>query len=97
MKALELTKSTIQALQSGRCLIFVCLFFALLCAGCSGGQKDAAPYVPDSYLREGTPIAFDRSSLNAIPDNSFPTLSVPTYITKIKDNYFRIPCTSGRL
>ena len=97
MKALELTKSTIQALQSGRCLIFVCLFFALLCAGCSGGQKDAAPYVPDSYLREGTPIAFDRSSLNAIPDNSFPTLSVPTYITKIKDNYFIVDCYNNQV
>ncbi len=97
MKALKLTKSTIQALQSGRCLIFVCLFFALLCAGCSGGQKDAAPYVPDSYLREGTPIAFDRSSLNAIPDNSFPTLSVPTYITKIKDNYFIVDCYNNQV
>ncbi len=54
-------------------------------------------YVPENYLKEGTPIEFDRASLNAIPDNPFPALSVPTYVTKIKDNYFIVDCYNNQI
>ena len=79
------------------CLICLCLVFFFLQTGCAAERKPASPYIPDSFLREGTPLAFDRASLNAIPDNSFPTLSVPTYITRIKDNYFIVDCYNNQV
>lgn len=77
----------------------LCLFFLFFSAltGCIGKQSVPSDYVPENYLKEGTPIEFDRASLNAIPDNPFPTLSVPTYITKIKDNYFIVDCYNNQI
>lgn len=96
MNATEQTKSNTE-IHSGRYIILVCLIFVLLSAGCAGKEEKAAPYVPGAFLREGTPISFDRAFLNAIPDNPFPTLSVPTYITKIKDNYFIVDCYNNQV
>lgn len=76
------------------CLFF--LFFSTL-TGCIGKQSMPSDYVPENYLKEGTPIEFDRASLNAIPDNPFPALSVPTYVTKIKDNYFIVDCYNNQI
>lgn len=77
----------------------LCLFFLFFSAltGCIGKQSVPSDYVPENYLKEGTPIEFDRASLNAIPDNPFPTLSVPTYVTKIKDNYFIVDCYNNQI
>lgn len=77
----------------------LCLFFLFFSAltGCIGKQSAPSDYVPENYLKEGTPIEFDRASLNAIPDNPFPTLSVPTYVTKIKDNYFIVDCYNNQI
>ena len=69
------------------------IFFLLLpviLTGCH--QTVATVYVPKEYLRESSPIIFPIENLNAIPDNPYPTLSVPTYITKVKDTYFIVDC-----
>lgn len=78
-------------------IFLLCLLFLFPLAGCAGKQTPPADYVPENYLKEGTPIKFDKTSLNAIPDNPFPTLSVPTYITKIKDNYFIVDCYNNQV
>lgn len=78
---------------------FLILAAALLifAAGCSR-QKPVADFVPeDGYIRQSAPIDFDISTLNAIPDNPNPTLSVPTYITKIEDTYFIVDCYNNQV
>ncbi len=71
----------------------LCLSVACL-TSCS---KPAEDYVPENYLRESELISFDRSSLNTIPNNPFPTLSVPTYITKVEDTYFIVDCYNNQV
>ncbi|MGN1180873.1 MAG: hypothetical protein ACI4SD_06610 [Suilimivivens sp.] len=51
----------------------------------------------DGYIRQSSFIDYDLSSLNMIPDNSFPTLSVPTYITKVEDTYFIVDCYHNQI
>lgn len=77
---------------------FGLLILLLLCsclipaAGC-GRDKPVMAFTPDdTCIRQSSPIDFDVSSLNAIPDNPYPALSVPTYITKIGDTYFIVDC-----
>ncbi|MDY2698529.1 MAG: hypothetical protein SOV61_03190 [Lachnospiraceae bacterium] len=59
--------------------------------------EPATGYVPDDYIAESALISYDRSSLNTIPGNSFPTLSVPTYITKVEDTYFIVDCYNNQV
>ncbi len=71
--------------------------FLLTGALCSllNGCKQKPPvtdYVPENYLQQSTPIDFSMETLNHIPDNPNPTLSVPTYLTRIKDMYFIVDC-----
>ena len=74
----------------------VCIFL-LLITGCSQ-KKPVTDFVPeDGYLRQSSHIDFDISSLSAIPDNPHPTLSVPTYITKIEDTYFIVDCYNNQV
>lgn len=54
-------------------------------------------YVPENYLRASDLISYDLSSLNTIPGNSSPALSVPTYITKIEDTYFIVDCYNNQV
>ena len=54
--------------------------------------EPAAPYEPKDYIAASKQISFDLSQLDAVPNNPFPTLSVPTYITKVKENYFIVDC-----
>lgn len=70
------------------------LVAGLLCLLLSGCSKEApvANYVPENYLQQSTLIDFSIETLNHIPDNPNPTLSVPTYLTKIKDMYFIVDC-----
>lgn len=68
------------------------LFLLLIVILTDCNQTVTAVYVPDEYLRQSSPIDFPIENLNAIPDNPYPTLSVPTYITKVKDTYFIVDC-----
>ena len=75
----------------------LCLLAALLI---SCGAKKPAPaegYTPENYIKESELITFDRSSLNTIPDNPYPTLSVPTYITRVEDIYFIVDCYNNQV
>lgn len=95
MKRLRLPELKLNTLSKR--FFLLCLFFLFLFTGCAEKQTVPSDYVPENYLREGSPIEFDKASLNSIPDNSFPTLSVPTYITKIKDNYFIVDCYNNQV
>lgn len=78
-------------------LLFSLACFLLLFTGCSTPRKPAEAYQPENYLEASTPITFDIASLNAIPDNPHPTLSVPTYLTKVKDTYFLVDCYNNQV
>ena len=69
-----------------RYLLALCVFLLLFfTAGC-GKKEPVTDFVPEEgYLRQSSFLDFDISSLNTIPNNPNPTLSVPTYITKIGD------------
>jgi len=64
---------------------------ALISCGAKRPEPEKA-YVPENFLAESTPISFDPASLNSIPANPCPTLSVPTYVTKVDDYYFIVDC-----
>lgn len=69
------------------------IFFFLLAMVLTGCKQTAATvYIPEEYLRQSSLIDFPVENLNAIPDNPYPTLSVPTYITKVKNTYFIVDC-----
>lgn len=73
-------------------------FFALLLTSC--GAKRPAPaegYIPENYLRQSDLISFDISSLNTVSNNPHPTLSVPTYITRVEDIYFIVDCYNDQV
>lgn len=72
--------------------------FILFFTGC--GAKRPAPakkYTGDAYLEASTPIEFDRSGLNNVINNFFPSLSVPTYVTKVDDTYFIVDCYNNQI
>lgn len=75
-------------------LPFACL---LLLSGCGKKRTPAEAYVPENYLKESNLIDFDITELNTIPDNPNPTLSVPTYLTKINDTYFIVDCYNNQV
>lgn len=78
-------------------LSFVCVITGLLTACGASGPKPAEDYVPENYLLKSQLISFDRSSLNAIPDNPNASLNVPTYITKVDDTYFIVDCYNNQV
>ncbi len=63
-----------------------------LCACQSKTPAPAEPYISNDYIRQSDTIDFSIETLNHIPDNSYGGLSVPTYLTKIKDTYFIVDC-----
>lgn len=73
--------------------------YACVCLTACGSRRPepAAPYMPEDYLAESSLISFDRSVLSAIPNNPYPSLSVPTYITKVKDTYFIVDCYNNQV
>ena len=86
-------------LQSQKVLInkigifFIIIWTMLFLTACGQTRPEPeAPYVPENYLEASQPIAFDKASLNTIPSNPFSSLSVPTYITKVENNYFIVDC-----
>lgn len=67
--------------------------FAVFFSACGHARPEPAePYVPEDYIAVSEQISYDPAQFDAIPNNPFPTLSVPTYITKIKENYFIVDC-----
>ncbi len=74
------------------------LFAGSLLTACGGKRPEPeAPYVPENFLAESDELSFDRSLSNAIPNNPYPTLSVPTYITKVEDTYFIVDCYNNQV
>lgn len=68
------------------------LFVGILAgAGISlcGCTNEAKPYVAEDYIEESTLI---NSEITDNPVNVYDFLSVPTYVTKIKDKYFIVDC-----
>ncbi len=73
-------------------------FFTLLLVSCGSVRpKKAADYIPENYLKESDLISYDLSSINTIPNNPYPALSVPTYITKVEDTYFIVDCYNNQV
>lgn len=80
-------------LSSKRILCLLLLTTVCLLTSCGAKRPEpASAYIPKDYLAESTLIDFDRTSLNNIPTNSYPDLSVPTYITQVQDTYFIVDC-----
>lgn len=74
------------------------LFAGIFLTACGGKRPEPeSPYVPGNFLAESDELSFDRSLLNAIPNNPYPTLSVPTYITKVEDTYFIVDCYNNQV
>lgn len=69
-----------------------CLFTLLFTACGASRPAPADAYIPEDYLKKSELISFDVSSLSTIPDNPYPALSVPTYITRVEDTYFIVDC-----
>lgn len=80
------------------CTLFLACMTAGLFTACGASRpQPAEDYVPEGCLQESSLISFDRSSLNAIPDNPNATLNVPTYITKVEDTYFIVDCYNNQV
>lgn len=74
-------------------VFFSVIWIMLFLTACGHVRPEPeAPYVPENFLAASEPIAFDKASLNTIPTNPFSLLSVPTYITKVENNYFIVDC-----
>lgn len=69
-----------------------CLSIIWMTSCAAKRPEPAVSYIPENYLKESELISFDSSLLNAIPVNSYPDLSVPTYITKLENLYFIVDC-----
>ncbi len=78
-------------------LLLLCIGIFLLLPGCNKKEPAADFTLEDGYISRSTPIDFDLSSLNSIPDNPNSTLSVPTYITRIGDTYFIVDCYNNQV
>lgn len=85
-----------QTLKAALCLV-ACSFTVLLTSCGKSRPEPATEYVPQNYLAESDLISYDTSSLNTIPNNPFPSLSVPTYITKVEDTYFIVDCYNNQV
>ncbi len=75
----------------------ICVFAFFLVSYAHKRPEPASVYVPTDYLTASEIISYDPAQLNHIPDNPFPTLSVPTYITKVKDTYFIVDCYNNQV
>lgn len=50
------------------------------------------PFVPGNHIAVSSQIDYDLAQYDVIPNNPFPSLSVPTYITKVAETYFIVDC-----
>lgn len=82
-------------LSAGSILLGISVIFFTACS--AGRPEPADAYIPKDYLKESALIDFDRSLLDAVPDNPNPSLNVPTYITKVEDTYFIVDCYNNQV
>lgn len=73
-------------------IIGLCLLTGLFSSCAHKRPEPATDYIPKDYLKASELISYDAGQLDHIPDNPFPALSVPTYITKVEDTYFIVDC-----
>lgn len=74
-------------------IVTTLLALAFLLTACASVRPaPEEPYTPEDYLAVSDAIDFDMASLATIPNNPFPALSVPTYITKVEEYYFIVDC-----
>lgn len=86
-----------QKLHMTKHFLLTGLLLTLLFCGCQKPAEPAGDYVPENYIKESTLIDFSIDTLCWVPDNPNPTLSVPTYITKVKENYFIVDCYNNQV
>lgn len=85
-------------LFTGILMLLLMLFFVCFFTGCQHRRPAPADaYTGEEYLEAASPIEFDRSSLNTVMNNFFPSLSVPTYVTKVEDTYFIVDCYHNQI
>ena len=78
--------------------LFTVLILVFLITSCGLKKREhAKAYLAENYLAQSDLISFDRSSLENIPSNPCPSLSVPTYITKVADTYFIVDCYNNQV
>lgn len=70
--------------------LFALAFLLTACASVRPAPEE--PYNPEDHLAVSNAIDFDKASLATIPNNPYPALSVPTYITKVEEYYFIVDC-----
>ncbi len=68
------------------------LLTVVLFTGCRAASIPTADFTPTEYSKISTPIHYDFDSSEALVTNPFDALSVPTYITKIGQEYFIVDC-----
>ena len=68
--------------------LFLFLFSTLCLNGCASSRPEpATPYDGTDYVRESELLSYDLADYETIPTNPNGSLSVPTYITKLDDQY----------
>lgn len=77
--------------------ICICILAGLLVSCGHKRPEPASDYIPTDYLAVSELISYDPALLNHIPDNPYPTLSVPTYLTKVKNTYFIVDCYNNQV
>lgn len=72
-------------------ILITCLVFL---SSCQKKREPASPYIPtaEEYLRASTILPEESQEEASVHNNTEPTLSVPTYITKIDTDYFIVDC-----
>lgn len=78
-------------------LLCICLYAGLLVSCARKRPEPASAYVPTDYITASEIISYDPAEFDHIPNNPFPTLSVPTYITKVADTYFIVDCYNNQV
>ena len=69
------------------------IFPILFLNGCASSRPEpATPYDGTDYIRESELLPYDLADYETIPTNPNGSLSVPTYITRLDDQYFIVDC-----
>ena len=92
-----MSKNHYSLIKKGRAVLILCFLAGLLCACGHRRPEPQGPYVPENYLRKSSLIDYDPSLSGPIPNNPHPTLSVPTYVTRVEDTYFIVDCYNNQV
>lgn len=75
------------------CISILLCLAALFAGGCAHRRPEpATPYVPEDYLLESTLLPYEEALQDSAVNNSYDALSVPTYLTQVKEFYFIVDC-----